>query len=137
MACVINLPALDVDLTELAEATVALVLQGMDCEASAAVGDLVRIDLLTPNKVLVAVDNSVKDPVIGVIKVKPTTTKCDVYLRGIIDRVLPSGRLYLSETGDFTNTPPLNPGGYSQTLGYSFGNGKINLEPNQIVTKIT
>jgi hypothetical protein len=131
MACVVILPNTDVDL---AEATVALILQNMDCEASAQPGDLVRIDTLIPNKVVVAVDNSVKEPVIGVIKVKNTSTTCDVYLRGIIDRVLPQGRLYLSALGDFTNTPPT--ADYLQTLGYSFGNGKINLEPNQIVTKI-
>ena len=131
MACIVQLPNID---AQIAKATVALILQGMNCEASAMPGDRVRIDTTTPNKVLVAVDNLTKDPVIGVIKVKIGTTKCDVYLRGIITRSLPQGRLYLSALGDFTNTPPTSD--YLQTLGYSFGNGKINLDPNQIVTKI-
>lgn len=134
MGCVTHLPNLD---AQLARLSVALILENMDCEASAAPGDLVRIDTVIPNKVVVAVDNSVKEPVIGVIKEKTSATKCNVYLRGVIDRVLPSGRLYLSALGNFTNTPPAIPDGYLQTLGYSFGNGKINLEPNQIVTKIT
>lgn len=131
MSCVIQLPNID---AQIARAAVALILENMDCEASAAVGDLVRIDTVVPNKVVVATGNLVKEPVIGVIKNKTSLTKCNVYLRGIISRVLPQGRLYLSTTGVFTNTPPTSD--YLQTLGYSFGNGKINLEPNQIVTKI-
>lgn len=131
MACVLNLPNIDANL---ARATVALILEGMDCESTAVVGDRVRIDNVTPNKVLVAYDNLSADPVIGVIKNKTSLTTCNVYLRGIISRVLPQGRLFLSPAGDFTNTPPT--AAYLQTLGYSFGNGKINLEPNQIVTKI-
>lgn len=134
MACVIRLPNID---AQLARATVALILEDMDCEASAQPGDRVRIDTTTPNKVIVATDNSVKEPVIGVIKEKTSATTCNVYLRGIIDRAMSQGRLYLGTDGDFTGTPPTNDGGYLQTLGYSFGNGKINLEPNQIVTKIT
>lgn len=131
MACVLNLPNID---AQLARATVALILEGMDCEPTAAPGDRVRIDTTTPNKVIVAINNLVKEPVIGVIKNKTSTTTCNVYLRGIISRVMPQGRLYLSTAGDFTNTPPTTD--YLQTLGYSFGNGKINLDPNQIVTKI-
>lgn len=132
MASVLNLPNID---AQVARASVALILENMDCDASAAVGDLVRIDTVTANKVVVATDNSVKEPIIGVIKNKVTSTTCNVYLRGIISRTLPQGRLYLSDSGDFTNTAPS--ADYLQTLGYSFGNGKINLEPNQIVTKIS
>ena len=131
MSCVINLPNINAIISR---ATVALILEDMDCETTANVGDLVRIDTTTPNKVIVATANDLKEPVIGVIKNKLSATKCNVYLRGIIDRILPQGRLYLSPLGNFTNTPPT--ADYLQTLGYSFGNGKINLEPNQIVTKI-
>lgn len=113
------------------------VLTNIDCDSSAVPGDRVRIDTTTVNKVIVAVDNSVRYPVIGVIKDKNTSTNCNVYLRGVIPVSKPQGRLYLSETGDFTITPPLTAGGYLQTLGYSFGNGKINLDPNQLVTLIS
>lgn len=132
MACIIRLPNLD---AKLARLSVALILENMDCDASAASGDLVRIDTTTINKVIVAEDNLESNPVIGVIKDKNSATKCNVYLRGIIDRTISQGKLYLSDAGDFTTTPPVSD--YRQVLGYSFGNGKINLEPNQLVTLIT
>lgn len=107
----------------------------MECDPSAAVGDRVRQDPLIDNKVLVAVDNLVKEPVIGVVKQKISPTVVRVSLRGVIDTPgLPRGRIYLGTDGNYSNTPPSDPGGYIQTLGWSFGNGKMNLEPNPIVT---
>ncbi len=106
----------------------------MNCASGASVGDLVRLNYDVDNFVDVSVDNSVKRPIIGMIKEKLTSTTCKVILTGVIDKILDRGRVYLSDSGTFTTAPPT--AGYLQTLGYSFGNGKLRLDPNAIVTKI-
>jgi len=106
----------------------------MNCDSGAQVGDLARLSYTVDNFVDVAVDNSIKRPIIGVITEKLTSTTCRVTLSGVIDKILDRGRVYLSSAGQFTITPPT--GGYLQTLGFCFGNGKLRLDPNAIVTKI-
>jgi hypothetical protein len=108
----------------------------MDCEVSAAVDNLVRLDPVTNNKVLVATDNTVKDPVIGRIKEKLTPITCRVILRGVVDTPgLARGKIFLSPGGTLTDTPPTT--NYLQPLGYSFGNNKMHLDPSTIVTKLS
>jgi hypothetical protein len=107
----------------------------MDCDAGAVVGDLVRLHATLTNTVEVATNNLIARPVIGVIKSKISSTYCVVYLSGVIDRTVAIGKLYLSPAGDFTATPPTSD--YLQILGYSYGNGKIHLEPNLSVVKLT
>lgn len=106
----------------------------MNCDSGASVGDLVRLNYDVDNFVDVAVDNSIKRPIIGMIKEKLTSTTCKVILTGVVDKILDRGRVYLADSGAFTTSPPT--AGYLQTLGYSFGNGKLRLDPNAIVTKI-
>lgn len=107
----------------------------MNCETTLSVGQLVRQDQTTPDKVIAAIDNQIKFPIIGVVSAKPTTTTCEVILRGVIDvPVLPVGRAYLSSTGYFTTDTAIPKPFYLQVLGYSFGNGKLHFEPNSIVT---
>jgi hypothetical protein len=107
----------------------------MDCDTSATVGDLVRLNLTIPNKIDVAIDNLDSRPIIGVIKSKITTTYCSIYVRGVLSKTVGIGRLYLSTSGDFTNIIPTSD--YYQILGYSYGNGKIHFEPSLSVTKLS
>ena len=105
------------------------------CESTAAIGDLVRQSLTVDEKVDVATSNDSVVPVIGVIRGKPSPTIAEVVLRGVIDvsPIPPRGRVFLSPTGGFSGafTAP----GYQQELGYSFGNGKVHLQPEQTVFK--
>lgn len=104
-----------------------------DCLSSAVPGDLVRLDQVHLNFVTVAVNNLESNPVVGRILRKTTPTHCVVVIRGVMTApVIPIGKVFLSTTGTFTDTPP--PLNYLQTIGYSFGNGKIHLEPNINVT---
>ena len=107
------------------------------CEATAAVGDLVRVDLVTPSKVLVAVNNLINRPVIGVISDKPSSTVCTVTLSGVITvtPTLISGDVYLSPTGTFTTTKPTSD--YIQIMGYSFGDGTMDLKPEKNLYLLT
>ena len=103
----------------------------LNCEADAAIGELVRVSLTEDEKVEVATDNSLVNPVIGRIRAKPAPTRAEVVLRGVIT-VDPSplkGRVYLSPTGGFTASIPT--AGYMQELGYSFGNGQVHFQPEQ------
>jgi len=107
-----------------------------DCDSLAAVDDLVRVSATTNDKVDVATDNSDARPIIGRLLEKITSTRCKVILRGVIDVSPPLdlGRIILSSTGGFTTDLTLD-SGYIQELGYSFGNGKIHLQPNSKTTK--
>lgn len=106
----------------------------MDCETSAALGDLVRHDPTVDNKAVVATDNNEVAPIIGWILEKPSDTTCLCVLQGEIDVSIARGKLFLSASGGFTITPETV--GYSQHLGESFGNGKIYFKPNSVVIKI-
>lgn len=106
----------------------------MTCTHTEAPGDIVRLHASTANLVEKTVDNTVNRPAIGVIKDKQSATTCRVVVTGVIDFTIGIGRVYLSETGVFTLTSPSNVGGYRQALGYSFGNGKLNLAPELKLT---
>ena len=107
----------------------------MDCTVAEEVGDLVRLDAVTANLAVKAVDNIVDRPVIGLVLSKLSTTRCKVAIRGILNVAIGNGRLYLSPTGVLSLTSPSTD--YRQALGYSFGNGKIYLDPSPILTKNT
>lgn len=137
MTCVTVLPKKILDLPpEIEDAINAgTLVTELDCTASEVVGDLVRLHASTPDLVERAIDNLVDRPIIGVIKEKISTVRCRVVVAGIIDYAIGVGRVYLGTDGQFTLTSPSNQDGYRQTLGYSFGNGKLNLDPNTTLTK--
>ena len=104
----------------------------IDCESTAQVDDNVRINTSIINRVDVALENTDPRPVIGTIIEKISPTVCRVAVSGVIpdpDGTTP-GILYLGNDGRFTNTPP-GPGHYRQKLGYSFGNGFLDLKPEK------
>lgn len=105
----------------------------MDCDPEDVAGSLVRLDGAIDNKVDVAIDNLVGLPIIGRIRNKLTATRCEVTLKGVIEVLgVPRGRVWLSDTGTFATVKPAS--GYIQDLGYSFGNGQINLDPTNVLT---
>lgn len=107
----------------------------MDCLETAQVGDLVRISETDDNLVIVATDNLVGTPIVGMIKSKLTSTYCEVILRGVIERNVPRGRVWLGSDGNFSINPPVS--NYQQSLGFSFGNQKLMLDPDITITKKT
>lgn len=109
----------------------------LDCDASAAVNDFVRIDITTPGKVVVATDNVIGRPVIGMLLEKLSATRCNVAVSGVFTDTdgTTQGNVYLSATGRATSTPPTTD--YLQKLGYSFGNGEFDLKPEKNMVKLT
>ena len=103
----------------------------MDCTSAEQPGDIVRL-AATVNTVARCTNNTSSVPAIGWIKDKPVSaTSCRVVVKGVITASsLAPGRVYLGIDGLFTLVSPANSGGYRQPLGYSFGNGKINLDPD-------
>lgn len=108
----------------------------IDVDSGAAVNDLVRINEGTPDLADVATNNLDNRVVIGIIIEKLTTTRARVALTGVIDDpdATTQGIIYLSATGRFTSTPPTT--NYVQKLGFSFGNGKVDLKPDKTHVKL-
>ena len=109
----------------------------IDVEASAAVDDLVRINTSIADRADVAVDNNDPRVVVGIIRSKISDTRAVVALSGVIDDPdsTSSGIIYLSATGRLTSNPPTS--NYVQKLGFSFGNGKVDLKPDKTHVKLT
>lgn len=105
------------------------VIKLMDCDASVAVDDLVYQDPSTNNLAVKATNNTALQPVIGHVIHKPSSTTCVVQLKGVLPFTIGRGRVWLSQTGTYTNTPPTNSGGYVQSLGWSCGDGRVEINP--------
>lgn len=101
----------------------------MNCAGTVAVDDLVYQDPSTNNLAVTATNNTTLQPVIGHVISKPTPTTCLVQVKGIVAFTVGRGRIWLSQTGTYTNTPPTNSGGYVQSLGWSCGDGRIEINP--------
>ena len=81
----------------------------------------------TNNRAVTAADNTNLEPVIGIVLDKPTTTTCTVILHGIYALSVSRGKFYLGAGGSATTTGPTT--GFLQSLGVSFGNGDIFINP--------
>jgi len=102
----------------------------MNCESGAVVGDLVYQSQTVDGLALVAVDNNSENPVIGVISSKPSSTKAKVTLIGIIEDYsgLTKGqKVMVGLTGEPTTTPPTV--NYLQTIGFALSETKIYFRP--------
>lgn len=100
----------------------------MTCTATENVGDLVYQSPATDNLAVKAVDNTTLSPVVGQVIRKPSTTTCVVQVKGFVDKTVARGRVYLSTSGAYTNSPPTT--GYLQTLGWSCGSGQVEINPS-------
>jgi len=105
------------------------VVKTMDCLAGAAVNDWVYQSAATDNFAVVATDNANSQPVIGIIKAKPTAITADVLLFGIYTGLTISSRgtFWLGTSG--TVTTAMAATGHIQVLGQSFGNNEIHVKP--------
>lgn len=103
-----------------------------NCEASAAVQDIVYLSLTEDNKVIVNTNNQILQPSIGVIKEKVSATVCKVLLLGISGHIwtgVEQGKkIFLSTSGTTTHTPPTT--GYVQELGIGTLDEQFYVNPN-------
>lgn len=103
-----------------------------DCEATAAIGDLVYQDSVVQNKVIVCTDNTTLEPAIGVIIEKPTSTTCNVLVLGLYDGyagLTIGDKVFLDTDGTVTTgTKPTS--GYVQNLGQVVAPDTIFFLPN-------
>lgn len=102
-----------------------------DCDAAAAVGDLVFQDSLVAEKVNVCEDNTTLEPCIGVLILKLQATRCQVLILGLQDSYsgLSIGdRVYLGTDGSITTTKPAT--GYMQSLGQVVAPDTVFFIPN-------
>lgn len=102
--------------------------QVMDCASGVTTGDWVYQSLTLDNRAIKAVDNSPNAPVMGIVIAKPTTTTCEVLLNGTYSLAVSRGKMFLGASGSAVNVGPST--GYLQTLGVSFGNGTVYINPN-------
>ena len=100
----------------------------MGCAVSVAVDDLVFQSTTTNNLAVTATDNLNISPVIGHVVSKPTTATCMVQLKGVLPFTIGRGKVYLSATGTYSNTAPAT--GFLQTLGWSCGDGRLEINPS-------
>lgn len=107
------------------------VVETRSCLASADVGDLVVESEVFVNRVAVVTDNTDIRPVFAVIIKKLDDTNCEILLLGQVGGFsgLTKGRkVFLSETGGFTSTPPTS--GYMQSLGVAKEDSVVDFNPN-------
>jgi len=99
----------------------------MNCAASVAIDDWVYQSTTVDNTAVTASDNTQSTPIIGIVKAKPTTTTCEVIQVGYHTFSIARGRMFHSVSGGASLVGPST--GYIQTLGMSFGNGTIFINP--------
>ena len=100
----------------------------MGCKTTTQVGDFVYSDTSRTNEVTEATDNNTPEPIIGVVKSKSSSVSCTVILNGLFDTSLDIGIIYLGTNGSGSLTKPSL--GLGQILGYSFGDGTGNINPD-------
>ena len=108
-----------------------------DCDASAAVGDLVYQDTTTDKKVLVFSNNTNTQQWIGVIKEKPSSTTCNVLLIGLQDGysgLTRGGAVFISPLGVPTTVRPTTSGQYLHRIGVATSATEVLFLPNNIRT---
>ena len=102
----------------------------MVVDATVAVDDLVYQDTVTANTALKIVNNFPPTPGIGMVISKPTATSAEVVLLGEVNFTIGQGNLWIGLTGQLSISTAI-PTGYIQRFGFSFGDGKIFIEPSQ------
>ena len=107
----------------------------MDVELSSLEGCLVYLDPANDNSGLTAIDNASPTRVIGLINQKITPLSAEIVLLGEIDFTIARGHLYVGADGKLSLTCPT--GDYLQRMGFSFGNGRIFLNPSEQRVKRT
>jgi len=107
------------------------VVETRTCLASASVGELVVESEVFVNRVDTVTDNNDLRPVFAVIIEKTSATDCVILLLGQIagfSGLTKGHKVFLSETGSFTSTPPTT--GYLQSLGVAKEDSIVDFRPN-------
>ena len=99
----------------------------MGCKVTTSVGDFVYQDTARVNEVTEATNNDTPEPIIGVVKNKPSDQSCTIILTGQFNTSLGIGIIYLGTDGKGSLTKP---SGLGQILGYSFGDGTGHINPD-------
>jgi len=105
-----------------------IITKPMNCAASVVVDDLVFQSTTINNLAVTATDNLNISPIIGHVIAKPTSTTCVVQLKGVLLFTIGRGKVYLSSSGTHTNTAPA--AGFLQILGWSCGDGRLEINPS-------
>lgn len=114
--------------------TVGEVVKLMDCDASLALDDWVYQSPSTNNLAVKETGNTNTEPVIGIVKSKPTAVTCNVLLVGI-HSLITGGRGVLRLSTSGVATFAVESTGYIQKLGMSFGDGTIFVKPEYMRLK--
>lgn len=102
----------------------------MDVPAAVSVGDVVYQDYSLVNTADKFATNDSPSAFIGVVITKETSTTACVQTRGLLTTALGQGPVFVGTTGILQLGLPAS--GPWQRMGYSFGNGKLWLEPERI-----
>lgn len=105
----------------------------MDCDNVVSVGDWVVQSPSVNNKAEKIANNLGTNPIIGIVKEKPTSVTCKVLFYGFFPMLLGRGKIHLSTIGDASTTAPIT--GNVQHLGISFGDGTILVKPESIMLR--
>jgi len=110
----------------------------MDCALTVAIDDFVYPSSIANNRAVKATTDNTTNPVIGIVRAKPTTTTCEALLVGIHAYTINRGKIWLSSSGGLTLVRPTSPTyEYIQELGWSFGDGYIFINPNLMRIKLS
>lgn len=102
----------------------------MNTPAAVSVGNIVYQDYTQVNFADKYATNDSPSPFIGIVITKETSTTACVQTRGLYDLAIAQGPLFVSTAGILQVGVPAS--GPWQRMGYSFGDGKIWIEPERI-----
>jgi len=114
-------------------------IEDITCDASVAIGDIVRLSGSTIVKA--QANNFTNSKAIGICTSKASTTVCNVQVTGFTTTVfsgLTSGTLYFlsdSVAGQLTAIPPTTSGSYVIRIGAAFESNKIIMQIQRIVKR--
>ena len=114
--------------------------EDVPCDASVAVGDVVRMNGTTAVRAVAT--SFANSNAVGIVISKPTATTCDIAVCGPVTlgalSPLDTGEQYfLSDTtsGALTDTPPTTSGNYVIRIGNAINNTTITLKIERVVKR--
>jgi len=121
------------NVTQIAPETSDHISRIMDCAVTVMIDDWVFHSESQNNFAVTSVNNTEVQRVIGKVFAKPTPTTCEVVVQGLFSEAIGRGPIYLGLSGESTLTCPQT--GYLHKLGFSYGDGKIIIQPEAIRVK--
>lgn len=113
---------------------------GLTCDASVAVGSVVRINGTSAENA--QADSFVNSKAIGICVSKSDATTCDVQVTGFTGSILAglatNTNYFLSDTtpGALTSTPPTTSGSYVIKIGVAYATTRLVLNIERVVKRI-